>query len=40
MSDVLLSMTVFHAVAAVAVFGLMVFGALKLVHGGRVNPKD
>jgi hypothetical protein len=31
MSDILFSMTVFHAVAAVAVFGLMVFGAVKLV---------
>lgn len=32
MSDVILSVTVFHAVAAVAVIGLMVFGALKVVQ--------
>lgn len=32
MSDVVLSLTVFHAVAAVAVFGLMVFSALKVVQ--------
>lgn len=32
MSDVVFSVTVFHAVAAVAVFGLMVFGALKVVQ--------
>jgi hypothetical protein len=31
MSDLVLSMTVFHTVAAVAVFALMVFGAVKLV---------
>jgi len=32
MSDVVLSVTVFHTIAAVAVFGLMVFGALKVVQ--------
>ena len=32
MSDVMLSVTVFHAVAAVAVIGLMVFGAVKVVQ--------
>lgn len=35
MSDVVLSVTVFHAVAAVAVFGLMVFSAIKLVQDQR-----
>lgn len=35
MSDVVLSVTVFHAVAAVAVFGLMVFSAIKLVQDHR-----
>lgn len=33
MSDVILSVTVFHAVAAVAVFGLMVFSAVRVVQG-------
>jgi len=32
MSDVVLSVTVFHAVAAVAVIGLMAFGAVKVVQ--------
>ena len=32
MSDVVLSVTVFHAVAAVAVIGLMVFSAVKVVQ--------
>lgn len=32
MSDVMLSVTVFHAVAAVAVIGLMVIGAVKVVQ--------
>jgi len=32
MSDVVLSVTVFHAVAAVAVVGLMVFSAVKVVQ--------
>jgi hypothetical protein len=35
MSDVLLTVTVFHTVAAVAVFGLMVFSAIKLVQDQR-----
>jgi hypothetical protein len=32
MSDVVFSVTVFHAVAAVAVFGLMVFSAVRVVQ--------
>lgn len=32
MSDVVFSVTVFHALAAVAVVGLMVFSAVKVVQ--------
>ena len=32
MSDVILSVTVFHTLAAIAVVGLMVFGAIKVVQ--------
>jgi hypothetical protein len=32
MSDVILSVTVFHTLAAIGVFGLMVFGAIKVVQ--------
>ena len=35
MSNVVLSVTVFHVVAAVAVFSLMVFSAIKLVQDQR-----
>jgi len=32
MSDLLLTVTVFHTFAAIAVFGFMVFSAVKLVQ--------
>lgn len=32
MSDLIYSVTVFHSVAALAVVGLMVFGAIKVVQ--------
>lgn len=35
MSNVALSVTVFHVVAAVATFGLMVFSAIKFVQDSR-----
>jgi hypothetical protein len=35
MSTVMMSVTLFHVVAAVAVFGLMVFSAIKLVQDSR-----
>ena len=35
MSEVLLSVTVFHSFAAVAVFGFMVYGAVRLVQDQR-----
>lgn len=33
MSDLLMTFTVFHTFAAIAVFGFMVFSAIKLVQG-------
>ena len=38
MSDVVLSITVFHVVAAVAVVGVMAFGAMNVVRD-RFGPK-
>jgi len=35
MSNLVLSVTVFHVVAAVAVFGLMVVSAIKLLQDQR-----
>lgn len=35
MSNVVMSVTVFHVVAAVAVFGMMVFSAIKFVQDSR-----
>jgi hypothetical protein len=35
MSEILVSMTVFHTTAAVALFALMVFGAIGLVQDNR-----
>lgn len=34
MSDVLLTVTVFHTLAAITAFGFMVFSVVKLVQGG------
>ena len=35
MSNLLMSFTVFHAIAAVAIFGLMIVGVLGTVQGKR-----
>lgn len=35
MNDVLLTVTVFHTLAALVAFGFMVFSVVKLVQGGR-----
>ena len=35
MSDVLLTVTVFHTFAAVSVFGFMVYSAIKMVQDQR-----
>jgi hypothetical protein len=35
MSDILVTMTVFHTTAAVAAFALMAFGAIRLVQDNR-----
>jgi hypothetical protein len=35
MSDLLLSVTVFHSVAAIAMFGFMVFSAVKYLQDQR-----
>lgn len=39
MSDVVLSLTVFHVVAAVLVVGVMAFGAVSVVQD-RFSSKD
>lgn len=35
MKDVLLSLTVFHALAAIGIFGFMLFSVVKLVRGQK-----
>ncbi len=35
MSEILMTVTVFHTVAAVAVFGFMVYSAVRLVQDQR-----
>lgn len=37
MNDVVLTVTVFHTLAAVAAFGFMAFSAVKLVQNGGVQ---
>lgn len=37
MNDVVLTVTVFHTLAAVAVFGFMVFSAVRLVQNNGVQ---
>lgn len=40
MSDLMLTVTVFHSVAAVAVFGLMVFSVVKLMQDQRSRKQQ
>lgn len=35
MKDVVFSLTVFHALAAIGIFGFMLFSVVKLVRGQR-----